>query len=229
MKKIHRFIEEYEINDKKVEVKNSPLLHQWKNVLKFKEGEQIILSNSNEEILAEIKNLSKDICELEVIEKYQNKNKVKRKVHLFLAILKKENFEIALEKATELGIESITSIITERTVKTGLNFERLEKIAKEASELSGRNTIPKINKTISYKEIFEININKKVILFDMVGEKIKEIKDEELCIVIGPEGGFTENELEMAKENDAIIASLSPLTLRGETATIVASYLAINI
>ena len=120
MKKIHRFIEEYEIKNKNIEIKDTSLLHQWKNVLKFKNGEQLILSNKNEDILAEIKNLNKNLCELEVIKKYQNNNKVKRRVNLFLAILKKENFELAIQKSTELGIESITPIITERTVKLAL-------------------------------------------------------------------------------------------------------------
>jgi 16S rRNA (uracil1498-N3)-methyltransferase len=229
MKKIHRFIEEYKIENKQIGIKDPSLLHQWKNVLKFKNGERIILSNKNEDILAEIKSLNKNLCELKVIEKYQNNNKVKRKVHLFLAILKKENFELAIQKSTELGIESITPIITERTIKTGLNFERLKKITKEASELSGRNTIPIINKTIIYPEIFEKNKNQKTIIFDTRGEKIKEIGDEEINIIIGPEGGFTENEIKIAKENDTITASLSPLTLRGETAAVVASYLTTNI
>lgn len=229
MKKIHRFIEEYKIENKQIGIKDPSLLHQWKNVLKFKNGERIILSNKNEDILAEIKSLNKNLCELKVIEKYQNNNKVKRKVHLFLAILKKENFELAIQKSTELGIESITPIITERTIKTGLNFERLKKITKEASELSGRNTIPIINKTIIYPEIFEKNKNQKTIIFDTRGDKIKEIGDEEINIIIGPEGGFTENEIKIAKENDTITASLSPLTLRGETAAVVASYLTTNI
>jgi len=229
MKKIHRFITEYENKNNTITIKNTSLLHQWRNVLKFKTSEQIILSNKNMEALVKIKNLNKDICELEVIEEKENKNQIKRKVNLFLAILKKENFELAIEKATELGIESITPIITERTIKTGLNFERLEKIVKEASELSGRNTIPVINKTITYKDIFEMTKNQKVILFDLDGKKIKKIKDEELSIIIGPEGGFTENEIKIAKENNITITSLSLLTLRGETAAIVASYLTINI
>ncbi len=229
MKKIHRFIEEYKIENKQIGIKDPSLLHQWKNVLKFKNGERIILSNKNEDILAEIKSLNKNLCELKVIEKYQNNNKVKRKVHLFLAILKKENFELAIQKSTELGIESITPIITERTIKTGLNFERLKKITKEASELSGRNTIPIINKTIIYPEIFEKNKNQKTIIFDTRGDKIEEIEEQEVNIIIGPEGGFTENEIKIAKENDTITASLSPLTLRGETAAVVASYLTTNI
>jgi 16S rRNA (uracil1498-N3)-methyltransferase len=227
MKKIHRFIEEYEIKNKNIEIKDTSLLHQWKNVLKFKNGEQLILSNKNEDILAEIKNLNKNLCELEVIKKYQNNNKVKRRVHLFLAILKKENFELAIQKSTELGIESITPIITERTVKTGLNFERLKKIVKEASELSGRNTIPIINKTIPYEEIFEKTKNQKIILFDLEGNKIGEIEEQEVIIIIGPEGGLTEKEILLAKENKATISSVSPLTLRGETAAIVASYISI--
>lgn len=229
MKKIHRFITKYEVKNGLIEVKDSSLFHQWKNVLKFRIGEQIILSNKNEDILVKIKNFKKNICELEVIKKYQKKNELKRKVHLFLAILKKENFELAIQKATELGIESVTPIITERTIKTGLNFERLEKIIKEASELSGRNSVPILNKTVSYKEIFENEKNNKIILFDIEGEKIEEIKEKEINIIIGPEGGFTEKEISLAKENKVFIASLSPLTLRGETATIVASYLIINL
>jgi 16S rRNA (uracil1498-N3)-methyltransferase len=229
MKKIHRFITEYKIENGLILITDPFLIHQWKNVLKFKNGEQVILVNKQEEVLVEIKDYSKNNYLLSVLEKSQNKNEPERKVDIYLAVLKKENFELALQKATEVGINSITPIITERTVKTGLNMKRLEKIAKEASELSGRSTIPKIKETINFSEIFEIEKNKKIILFDISGGNLKTTRDKELAIIIGPEGGFTDKEINIAKEKGAMISSISTLTLRGETAAIIASYLAINL
>ena len=61
----------------------------------------------------------------------------------------------------------------------------------------------------------------------MEGDKIGEIEEQEVNIIIGPEGGLTEKEILLAKENKATISSVSPLTLRGETAAIVASYISI--
>ena len=76
--------------------------------------------------------LAKDKAELEILEIIKNKNESENHVNLYCSILKKENFELAVQKAVEVGVKEITPIITKRTIKLGLNTERLEKIIKEA-------------------------------------------------------------------------------------------------
>ena len=229
--KIHRFISDYTIIENTITITDSELIHQWKNVLKFKIDEKIILSDINKnEVLCTIKSINKKEFILEVKEKYINKNESNKDSTLYLAILKRENFELVIQKATELGINRIVPIITQNTVKMGLKHERLAKIAKEASELSGRSTIPQIIEPMFFLD--SLNDSKDThtrIIFDISGTKIKipeKTNEESIAIYVGPEGGFTESEINLAKENNLKIISLGTLTLRGETAGIIASYLA---
>ena len=226
-KKIHRFIEDYDIENGNIVLRGEAIIHQFRNVLKFKKGEEVIIAKDGKELFGEILEIDKDKIILLKKEERENKNEPEKKVHLYLAILKKENFELAIEKATELGIQSITPIITERTIKTGLNFERLRKIAKEASELSGRSLVPEILDILRFEEALESGVGEKI-LFDIGGEKLKDKNNKEISIFVGPEGGWTENEINIVKEKGVRIASISPFTLRGETAAIIASYVVIN-
>lgn len=229
-KKIHRFITEYKIVNDEIKITNVDLVHQWKNVLKFKTGEEIILANKNGEAFCSIASISKNEASLKVIKLNENKKEEKRNVTLYMAILKRENFELVVQKASEIGIDKIVPIITEHTVKTGLKYERLEKIAREASELAGRNTVPEISEAVKFATAIQTDNSDTKIIFDISGSKIKNEKiKNSVSIYIGPEGGFSESEINLAKSNNFEISSLSPLTLRGETAGIIASYLAVNL
>lgn len=241
-KKIHRFIHNYNVDDNKISVNKPDLIHQWKNVLKFKTGEQIILANPNGmEALCEVESLDppahaghagKKIATLKLIEETENTKTVKRMVTLYASILKRENFEFIAQKATELGVKTIVPIKTERTIKQKVNIERLGKIVTEASELCGRNTVPEICETINFKDAINHSLEENyTVLFDAEGSQFINITDHwerKVGIFIGPEGGFTDTEIEYAKENNIEVISISPLMLRGETAAIVATYLAVN-
>lgn len=228
MKKIHRFITKYNREDDYLYVKDKDVLHQWKNVLRLNIGEEIIITSEHKkDFLVKIDELSKEEARLKIIKEKINKSEPEKQVHLYLAILKKENFELALEKATEIGVKSITPIITERTIKTGLNIDRLKKIAKEASELSGRSTTPEINEIIKFEKAIENSKGEKII-FDIDGEKLEDENKKEVSIFIGPEGGWADNEINLAKEKGVHIAPISPLTLRAETAAIIASYMVLK-
>lgn len=228
--KIHRFITAYEIRDGTVTIQDPELVHQFRNVLKFKTGEIVMLTNESMlEATVRIAHMSKDTIDFEVIDEGVNNNEPKNKVTLYLAILKRENFELVVQKATEIGIDKIVPIITKNTVKTGLRYDRLEKIAKEAAELSGRSTVPTITEAIEYTDAIEqVKDSKENIIFDISGKKMSEINIKPSNVFVGPEGGFTESEVAEAKDAGFTIASLGTLTLRGETAAIVASYTSIN-
>lgn len=234
MKKIHRFIHNYNIGNNTIVVNEPELIHQWKNVLKFKTGEQIILANPNGmEALCEIETIDKKSATLKLINEQENTKTVKRMVTLYASILKRENFEFIAQKATELGVKTIVPIKTERTIKQNINMERLAKIVTEASELCGRNTVPEIKETMNFKDaILESKENNHTVLFDATGSQLThslENWQKKMAIFIGPEGGFTDTELEYARENNIEVISISPLMLRGETAAIVATYLAVNL
>ncbi len=228
--KLHRFIGEYDLLKEEVKILNPETIRQIKAVLRLKIGEKIILSNGRGvEAEASIFSASKNeiICKIEKISQKQDAQKA---VNLYLAILKKENFELAVQKAVEVGVSSITPIITERTVKTGLNEKRLKKIILEASEQCGRNTVPELSPILNFKDaLANGSMEDEKIIFDLNGKKYSpDKKAKKANIFVGPEGGFTEKEIEFAKNSSYTVASLGNLTLRGETAAIVATYRAVN-
>ncbi len=218
--KIHRFIGR--IEDKEIS-------RQIRDILRLKAGESVILSDGqgNDE-LVEITGMSKEIT-YKVVKKLE-KTGPERKVSLYLSILKKENFELAVQKAVECGVSSIIPIITERTVKTGLNTERLEKIIREASEQSGRSIVPSLSPILNFKDaLVEASDSDEKIIFHLVEAGYKPNKEaKNISILVGPEGGFTEKEIELAKSFGFTPASLGNLTLRGETAAMVGTYRAVQ-
>lgn len=224
--KIHRFIGDFKLMQNELEI-TGEIAHQIIKVLKLEKGEKIELCDGKGlNALCIIRSMRKNslVVEVEMVGEDEVETK---KVSLYCAVLKKENFELVVQKATECGVSKIIPIITSRTVKTGLSIERLKKIAKEAAEQSGRSTVPEISEPIEYIKSLE-QVNGKNILFDISGEPLKEKNYSETNIWIGPEGGWTPDEIQKAKTAGFQIASLGKNTLRGETAAIIATYLISN-
>jgi 16S rRNA (uracil1498-N3)-methyltransferase len=232
--RLHRFLLNINLSQKEIEITDKELINQVKNVFRLLKGDQfIIFDGKGAEASVSIKNISGDAIKAEIIEISKNENEVGAQVTLYLSILKKENFELVVQKATEIGVFKIVPVISARTVKMNLNLERLGKIAKEAAEQCGRSTVPEITAPTKIKEAFEdASKNGTTLFFDRDGENIKTLSTEKtgtsVNIFIGAEGGWDEWETELAKEKGFKIASLGKLTLRGETAAIVATYLAVN-
>jgi len=227
----NRFFIESKIEKGRVKILNKEIFHQLKNVLRKRVGERIILFNgSGVEAEAKIEKLLKDEVEVEVLKIERPKREPQVFVSLFCSVLKKSNFELVVQKVTEIGIKEIVPIICKNTVKTGLNFQRLEKIAKEAAEQSKRVTLPKVEKILSFEEAIEKAKSFDLkILFDISGKNFSPVKKEtkKVALFIGPEGGWDELEIELAKKENFEILNLGKLNLRSETAAIVASFLLI--
>lgn len=230
--KLHRFIiKGCDLSTRGFRIENGELFNQIKNVLKLKAGERIIVSDgSGNEAEVEIRNIFKKYIEGDVLRTFENKNELEVSILLYCALLKRENFELVVQKATEVGVSEIIPCITQRTVKLGLNEERLVKIIKEAAEQSERGMLPALRAPIAFHEALKDSTSKQsTFLFDKGGKRFHEMKmsaSERVGIFIGPEGGWTEEELSLAKTHGAELLSLSASTLRAETAAIVASYLA---
>lgn len=231
--KIHRFFGKFVIVDNRVIIDSEELVYQMKHVLRFKVGERMFLNNKNgTEIFSEILSIDRNI-ETKVISIQKNMNESKQNIHLYLGILKRENFELAVQKAVEVGVKKITPLITERTVKLNIKKDRIEKIIKEAAEQSERGTIPELKEIADFSDLMKEKRNGISFFCDRSGtdvfDLLKKVKKEsEINVFIGPEGGWSENELKHAKENGFSIVNLGKFTLRGETAAIVASYLFSN-
>ncbi|HAS84503.1 MAG TPA: hypothetical protein DCS23_00295 [Candidatus Yonathbacteria bacterium] len=212
-------------------VTNETLLNQWRNVLRMEEGDKAVLfSGDGYESLCEFVSLTGKIAKKSAVLKVlETKSGLvpSREVTLYIALIKKDNFELVLEKATELGVSHIIPVQADRSEKKGVNYERAEKILREASEQSGRATVPTISEVIDVEKI-----PNDVVVFDQRGEiSAREFFSKHttapVSVFIGPEGGFTDTEIESFHARNIPIVSTGTQILRAETAAIVALTLAL--
>ena len=229
-----RFITNFDLMAQRIYVRDKDLLKQWQSVLRLRVGDEVILADGKlNEALGKIIELRKDFAGVEILKKYKNTSEPSTEVSLFCAVLKRENFDMVVQKATEAGVKSIVPLITKRTIKTGLKLERLNKIAKEASEQSGRGLIPAVSAPVEFLDaVKSLSGAPTSILFNFDGHNISDIADlvsRKINIFVGPEGGWEDDEVKFARESDFRIVSLGDLILRAETAATVASYLAVHL
>lgn len=237
--KIHRFIlDNIQFNDLKgndYSIEDQRIIHQVKNVLRLKIGEKIsIIDGVGNELIGEIIALSKKniVVSIESIENVQNE--LKHKVVLYCSIIKRENFELLIQKATELGVNAIAPIITERTVVKNVSISRLKKIVTEASEQCGRSIVPKIFPVKKFNAVLK-DIKKEKNVFNIIffpaaiGDDVYNYSNQSVVnLFIGPEGGWTDKELKLAQDNQFRGVCLSRFILRAETAGILAVYWAVK-
>ena len=229
MKKLHRFIGNFDLTAERLLVRDPGFAHQLRDVLKLRAGEQIVLCDGQgAEELCTVRAIDKAAIEVAVGSRGAG-NDPERRVILYCAILKRENFEYAIEKAVECGASVIVPIVTAHTVKLGFNSDRLKKIAQEAAEQCGRAVIPEIFEPVKFKAALtaagENDVN---YFFDAAGEEFARAKmlAQTAGVWIGPEGGWEDFETAAAREAWFAVSSLGPLILRAETAVTVAVYLA---
>lgn len=227
--KLHRFIGTFLRKDKTIFITDPFVVHQMTHVLHLKPGEQVgLCDGKGGEVVASFVGVEKQGVKCEVIEERAPLPAFPI-VTLCCAVLKRENFEWVVQKATEVGVSKIIPIITARTVKQSLRLDRLQKIALEASEQCGRRSVPVIESPQLFKQAMVIEKGEVGYFFDKDGELFLTISTGAHApsrLFIGPEGGWDETEVKLAREVNCSLVSLGPLTLRGETAAVVASYLA---
>lgn len=228
--RLNRFIGEFDLSGDFVSITSKDQISQIKNVLRLKVGDFLVLASLSGEAKAEILGFSDKDVKLKIVERIAKEDRQSKEVHLYLSILKKDNFELAVQKATECSISSVTPIVSEHTVKLGLNLERLKKIAKEASEQSGRLTVPTINDSLTLKVAVEaLPDNDLNIVFDPEGIALNSFKSNTFLntnLFIGPEGGWSDGEIDNFRTSHKFtILNLGDNILRAETAAVVTSYL----
>jgi 16S rRNA (uracil1498-N3)-methyltransferase len=228
MKKHHRFIGKFGIDAERLLIRETSLVHQVRDVLKLRTGEGIVLSDgTGTEAICGIRAVDKGSIEVEVIERCACPEPT-RDVTLWCAMLKAENFELAVEKAVECGVRRIVPVVTARTVKLGIKAGRLEKIAQEAAEQSGRGMVPSIDAPMKFAEAVKSAISlDENCFFDASGEDFFRPKtlSRNIGLWIGPEGGWEDFELKSAALNRFSLYSLGKRVLRAETAATVAVFL----
>ena len=196
--------------------------HYVSKVMRLKEKEVFSLFNSSGEWEAKILNITKSIVEFNVTKQLRHKENTK---DLWLAFspIKSNYFNFMIQKATELGVTKFLPIIFERTIVRKINKERLEKVIIEAAEQSNRITVPSIEDPQKLKSF--LNNDMDLIFTDLnttnTKVDIKKLTTKPTCVIIGPEGDFSEEEREeILKFNDVQPIKINENILRSETAVI---------
>lgn len=179
---------------------------------------------------AEITDPNPKCCGLRVVESIKDYGKKKYAIHIAIAPTKNINrFEWFLEKATEVGVDQITPLLCQRSERKTLNMERLERLLVAAMKQARQAFLPTLNRMIPMEEfLFGDQPDKGFIAHCMKGPQrlLKEsyMPEENAMVMIGPEGDFTREEIEAAKEKNIQEVSLGPGRLRTETAGLVACF-----
>jgi 16S rRNA (uracil1498-N3)-methyltransferase len=197
--------------------------HYLAKVMRIKESEVFSIFNQNGEWEAKVLKISKGIVEFKTVKQLRKKESSKELWLAFSPI--KSNYQnFMIQKATELGVTKFLPIIFDRTVVRKINNERLEKIVIEASEQSNRLNVPKIEKAQNLKNF--LNSNSMDLIFTDLNSDNKKIEkskltDKPICIIIGPEGDFSEAEREEILSFKGVQSlKINENILRSETAVI---------
>jgi len=206
---------------------SSDQVNQIRKVFRLKKGDLLIIfDGSGSDYTCGIEDFRDETIVLGVRETSKSRFMPEREVHLYAALVKKDTFEWIVEKATELGVTKIIPILAERTEKKAVNEERLKKIVIEASEQSGRGSVPEIAPVITLKEAIKSQVsssNVKTIAFHTDAElfEASDIKGEEaLACFIGPEGGWSTDEIGLFHDAKIPVKSIGTQVLRAETAVV---------
>ena len=228
--RLHRFyIQEDLEKGKEVRIEDPELLHQWAKVFRLQASDRVIIFNGNgKEFEGYFKVLARKEAALLIDKENIIKNEQKIELHIFQSIIKKDNFELIVEKCTEIGVSAFHPIISERSEKKDLNILRLQKIAKEASEQSGKVNLPEISSPEKLEKAIS-DFDGELFVLDFEAENFSKAYEKfsatKIGILIGPEGGWTENERDLFEDKKIQSISLGSQILRAETAAIVASAL----
>ena len=207
--------------------------HHIKAVLRLRKDEKIIvLDNRGREMITRLNKIENDVVEA-IIESFDvTKSEPLIDIYLYQALLKSNSFERVIQKCTEIGVAVFVPVICERCVAKipgDSKMSRWRKVAQQAAEQSGRGKIPVIEKVVNFAQA--CNGAQGLSILPWESERTQGIKTvlhknkgcKKVCIFIGPEGGFSQVEIDYAAKNGIVSVSLGRRTLKAETAGEVAA------
>ena len=199
--------------------------HYVNKVMRIKVNGVFSLFNSSGEWEAKILNISKNIVEFNITKQLRQKEN-ENELWLAFSPIKSNYFNFMIQKATELGITKFLPVIFDRSIVRKINKTRLDKIIIEATEQSNRIKIPFLEKPKSLKKFLSDNKNKINLVFADLNSRnnkldIKNLSKKPTCLIIGPEGDFSELEREIILSfNNVTSVKINKNILRTETAAI---------
>lgn len=203
-------------------------LHHIKNVMRAKIGDNIEVIHENTIYICQIKTI--DPITLEIVDTINEDREMDINLTVAISLVNEQKFDLILQKLTELGVSTIIPVKTERSIiklddkKTTKKLTRWQSICKEASEQSKRTKVPVVKEIATLKELNQDSYDLKLLC--SLNENTKPLdyylnnKITSILFVIGPEGGFTNQEEKLLLDNDFKPVSLGKRVLRVETAAI---------
>lgn len=232
------FIESYQLNNGKAYIEGSDVNH-IKNVLRMKEGDElnVVIEGDANEYRCGIDSITEDRVNLTVRFVKESDVELPVKIYLLQGLPKSDKLEMIIQKAVELGVYEILPISLKRSVvkldakKAKTKTERYNGISEAAAKQSKRRVIPKVLEPMNLKEALKYleseGVNAKLVPYELADmdtmEKTRELMSSvktqsSVAVLIGPEGGFDESEIELAKDAGFNIITLGHRILRTETA-----------
>lgn len=204
-------------------------VHHIKDVLRMKAGDKLELLDGTGKIYsAKILQITNEKIICKVISSRQDESEPKVKITLAQCLPKAKKMDLIIQKCSELGAHKIIPTLSERSIAKGEKLDRWKKIAKEAAEQSSRSSIPEITSLTKFEDVLKLKNEYDLALIPWELEKSNSLKKHltdnrltgysDILIIIGPEGGFSQKEIELAKKAGFISVSLGKRILRTETA-----------
>lgn len=214
---------------------------QMAKVLRLKPGaECMLLDNLGSEYLVRLESVEADACSAEILEK-RKADEPELRLLLMLCLTQREKFEWMLQKCTEVGAAGFLPVISQRTLvqdesEVRNKVERWQDILREAAEQSGRGLIPVLHKTLKFDTaVLQVEKEYPLRLIPWEGEKVAGLKsvlksetNKMAAVLIGPEGGFAEEEVKLAINRGFQAVTLGRRVLRMETAAVVSAALTLH-
>lgn len=190
-------------------------------VLRLKKGDEICLLNgAGIGYHAKINSIEKNVSGT-IKESIPDLGENKYSVNLASALIKRDRFELMLEKATELGVNEIQPLMLERCVKKTMNFERSQKIVISSAKQCCRSRFPMLHEPIDMKKLLKNSDGQFISGLMGADKSLSELElDKNVTVIIGPEGDFTENEIGQMKNAGVLFFNLGGRRLRAETAAL---------
>lgn len=232
------FVTQEQVNENKQEIKiKGTDVNHLRNVLRIKIEDKIEVcdSTNQQSYYCQVKEIEKECITAKILEKIMQTTESNVKVSVFQGLPKAEKMELIIQKAVELGVYDITPVEMKRCIvklkekDADKKIQRWQKISEVAAKQCGRNIIPEIHSVISSKDIGDKISGYDVVLVAYEEEKVITLKEEllklkqkeqdeiKIAIVIGPEGGLENKDVEYWKENGAKVITLGKRILRTET------------
>ncbi|PJC36744.1 hypothetical protein CO046_04125 [Candidatus Peregrinibacteria bacterium CG_4_9_14_0_2_um_filter_53_11] len=218
-------------------VHSAELAHQFRRVLRLSPGDEfVVLDNTGAEFRCSLVDMGKERVEAKVVEQTECATESACELTLYQAMPKKAAlFELILQKGTELGVTTFVPLMTERSERERLpRADRLERIIREAAEQSERGVLPKLLEPVNFSdlpfgpELLVLHSRGELpYLGELLGERSGGEARGHLGLVVGPEGGLTEAEVDHARKTGSPAVTLGPRILRTETAAISAASIAL--